>query len=179
MLFQIATGYEDIKKFPQEDIIYIVSSLDRSKEHNLPFFFTDGHARSAKAAKYTDEKDVLYAMNGYYLKGYEQKESKPFEPLELVPSRVKEVDEFLKREASISEMKRLEHVANFIQGFESPYGLELLTTIDFLAKKTNSLDTKVIQTELSKWSMRKGDLFPPNHINLAIGHLENHKKALY
>ncbi len=57
MLYQIATGYEDVKKFPQEEIVYLISSFEKIKEHGCSFFFTDGHARSATAAKYNNEKD--------------------------------------------------------------------------------------------------------------------------
>lgn len=57
MLFQIATGWEDIKKYPQEDIIYYISSVSKIKEYNLEYFFTDGHARSSTSIHYTNDKD--------------------------------------------------------------------------------------------------------------------------
>ena len=57
MLYQIATGWEDIKKYPQEEIIYYISSVGKIKEHHLACFFTDGHARSSTSTPYTNDAD--------------------------------------------------------------------------------------------------------------------------
>ena len=57
MLYQIAKGYEDIIKYPQEDIIYLISSFDRVKSNNLIYFFTDGNARSETTTSYVSESD--------------------------------------------------------------------------------------------------------------------------
>lgn len=58
MLYQIASGWEDIQKYPQEDIIYYISSLDRIKASGLAYFFTDGHARSKTSITYTNDADL-------------------------------------------------------------------------------------------------------------------------
>jgi hypothetical protein len=70
MLYQIATGWEDILKHPQERIIYYITSLDKVKLAGLQFFFTDGHARSKTSTVYTDQADLerldwdaIYATN--------------------------------------------------------------------------------------------------------------------
>jgi len=57
MLYQIAKGYEDIIKYPQEKIVYLISSFNQVKMHNLPYFFTDGNARSETTNNYTAEDD--------------------------------------------------------------------------------------------------------------------------
>jgi hypothetical protein len=57
MLFQIATGFEGIRQFGQQEIIYLITSLDSIKTHKLNYFFTDGHARSLTSSKYVDDKD--------------------------------------------------------------------------------------------------------------------------
>jgi hypothetical protein len=58
MLYQIASGWEDIRKYPQEDIIYYISSLDQIKLAGLEYFFTDGHARSRTSTVYTSDSDL-------------------------------------------------------------------------------------------------------------------------
>lgn len=70
MLYQIATGWEDIQKYSQEDIIYYITSLDVIKSAGLEFFFTDGHARSRTSTAYSDEANLqkldweaIYATN--------------------------------------------------------------------------------------------------------------------
>ncbi|MDR3697136.1 macro domain-containing protein [Mucilaginibacter sp.] len=122
-------------------------------------------------------RHVLYALNGYYIKGYEQKEAKPFETLELVASKRDEVKDFIDKSASVTEKERLDKVAEFIQGFESPYGLELLATVDFLSHTHSLTDAESIKKEL--WSQRKKDLFPLHHIQLAINHLDKYRNILY
>ncbi len=57
MLYQIALGYEDIIKYSQEDIVYLISSFDKVKLHNLVYFFTDGNARSETTTAYVSEAD--------------------------------------------------------------------------------------------------------------------------
>lgn len=57
MLFQIATGWENIRQLPQQDIIYLISSVESIKQHGLAFFFTDGHARSETSTFYNQVKD--------------------------------------------------------------------------------------------------------------------------
>jgi len=57
MLYQIATGWEDIEQIDQEEIIYVVSSFDKIKGAKIPFFYSNGHARSDTSDKYIHEKD--------------------------------------------------------------------------------------------------------------------------
>ena len=122
-------------------------------------------------------RHVLHILIGYYIKGYEQKEARPFETLELVVSKKEEVNTYLSENASKEEKERLDKVAEFIQGFESPYGLELLATVDYLYYSTKIADASAIKNEL--WSQRKQDLFPINHIQLALNHLNKYKSDLY
>jgi len=57
MLFQIATGYEDVEKHLQQEIVYLISSVDQIKANNLQYFFTDGHARSETSTYFNSEDD--------------------------------------------------------------------------------------------------------------------------
>jgi hypothetical protein len=59
MLYQIATGWEGIEKIPQEEIIYMVSSFQKVTDLQLPYFFTDGHARAKTSEKFTDPVDLV------------------------------------------------------------------------------------------------------------------------
>lgn len=70
MLFQIATGWEDIEQIHQSQIVYLISSVEIVLKHKLIFFFSDGHARSRTSKKYTSihnlvklDWDAIYAKN--------------------------------------------------------------------------------------------------------------------
>jgi len=58
MLYQIASGWEDIRKYPQEEIIYYISSLNLIKSAGLEYFFTDGYACSKTSTAYTNDADL-------------------------------------------------------------------------------------------------------------------------
>lgn len=124
-------------------------------------------------------RHILYAVNGYYLKGYEQKDAKPFEPLELMIEKSTEVKDFLEKTLSIEDKKRLETIGVFIEGFESPYGLELLATVDYLAEESQTLNPEIIKAGLQKWSQRKQEMFSEQHIRLAMEHLKKFSSLLY
>jgi O-acetyl-ADP-ribose deacetylase (regulator of RNase III) len=124
-------------------------------------------------------RHLLFAINGYYLKGYEQKDAKPFEPLELVVEKMHEVKTYLDDNLTLEEKRRLEEVSSFIEGFESPYGLELLATIDFLAHEKQSLLLSSIKSGLVTWSQRKTELFAEQHVQLALEHLNKYTNRLY
>ena len=68
MLLQIATGWENIPKIDQQEIIYLISSVPAIQSCHLEFFFTDGHARSETVSRYTqsndfDNWDLIYASH--------------------------------------------------------------------------------------------------------------------
>jgi len=46
MLYKIATGWEEIEQHSQDDIIYLVTTLERIEEPGLSYVYTDGHARA-------------------------------------------------------------------------------------------------------------------------------------
>jgi hypothetical protein len=58
MLYKIATGWEEIEQHPQEDIIYLVTTLQRIEEAGLRYVYTDGHAR-ARITNFYNSRDDL------------------------------------------------------------------------------------------------------------------------
>jgi ssDNA thymidine ADP-ribosyltransferase, DarT len=44
MLLNVKTGYNDVIKRPNDEIVILVSSLERLTEHGTRFVFTNGHA---------------------------------------------------------------------------------------------------------------------------------------
>ena len=174
MLLQLLYHYRALGEFTSEFAAEKLSYfLQRFGEKQLKLNFQKG-AYGPYSGKV---RHILYAVNGYYLKGFEQKDAKPFEPLEIIVEKAGEVHEYIKNNLKVEEQQRLAEVARFIQGFESPYGLELLATVDFLIEENKTFDTAIILQKL--WSERKKNIFPQQHIELAIHHLSNSKGQLY
>ncbi len=58
MLYSIHTGFVQGFTGSQRDIIYLVSSVQKVKESEIPFVFTDGHAYELISNFYNKEKDL-------------------------------------------------------------------------------------------------------------------------
>lgn len=154
MLLHLLYSYRALGEFTSEFAAEKLSYfLQRFGEKQLKLDFQEGiyGPYSGKV------RHILFAVNGYYLKGYEQKDAKPFEPLQIMVDKAPQVQNFIKNELSKEEQGRLSKVAALIKGFETPYGLELLATVDFIISKTNAFDLEKITQSL--WSERKKDLF--------------------
>jgi O-acetyl-ADP-ribose deacetylase (regulator of RNase III) len=176
MLLQLLYSYRALGEFTSEFAAEKLSYfLQRFGEKQLKLNFLKG-----MYGPYSGKvRHVLYAINGYYLKGYEQKAAKPFEALQLVVDKIPEVKFYLDSNLTIEERKRLDDITVFIQGFESPYGLELLATIDFIVHEGKSLSLDTIKNSLTNWSQRKTELFSDTHISLALEHLNKYNTRLY
>ena len=124
-------------------------------------------------------RHVLFARNGAYLTGLSQKDAKPFQALPLRVDRKTEVLDYLEKNTGVQERERLEAVQSLIDGFQSPAGLELLATLDYLINEHKSFDLTVLSAELKKWSSRKNKMFTEYQINVAMQRLKLFSNTLY
>jgi O-acetyl-ADP-ribose deacetylase (regulator of RNase III) len=108
---------------------------------------------------------VLETLEGHFIRGYAG-DAKPDVEVELLPGAVEEADAFLAghREA----LERLDRVTTAIEGFETPYGMELLASVHWAAvhQKAKGAADEVVDAVL-RWNDRKRALFDPKHIRLA------------
>jgi hypothetical protein len=65
--------------------------------------------------------------------------------------------------------QRLERVGNLIFGYETPYGMELLATVHWVATKeiNPAVDSTQAISLVHEWSERKRKLLAPQHIRKA------------
>ena len=68
----------------------------------------------------------------------------------------------------------LERVKQLIEGFETPYGMELLSTVHWVVKHEAGIqgDLEAIRERVESWNQRKKDLMKPQHIQKAYSRLE-------
>ncbi|MDH0869818.1 type II toxin-antitoxin system antitoxin DNA ADP-ribosyl glycohydrolase DarG [Agrobacterium pusense] len=89
----------------------------------------------------------------------------------VVPEAYKLADEFLQGD----ERRRAEEVINraslLFEGYESPYGMELLSSVHFLADHEKISDVSDIQKALSGWNAQKGEKFSSDIIGIAYSRL--------
>ena len=91
-------------------------------------------------------RHVLRAIEGYFVTGYADGGDAPDEELELVPSAVEAARAFLADKARTRG--RFERVAELVDGFESPFGLELLATVHWVSKR--SLERALLTRQLRR-----------------------------
>lgn len=110
-------------------------------------------------------RHVLRAVEGHLVSGYADGGDAPDKQLELVPGSVTEAQTFLKEDEET--IARFERVAHLVEGFESPFGLELLATVHWLAAREKVDDPEEIVRQVYVWNDRK-KRFSPRQIRLAV-----------
>lgn len=114
---------------------------------------------------------VLQRLEGHYFRGYGDRSRGA--SIRLLPGAAEKARHFLRDEREAKE--RLETVARLIEGFETPYGLELLATVHWVAVETRDGPTlNSVVAGVNAWSKRKRDTFRTNHIAKAWDRLREH-----
>ncbi len=113
---------------------------------------------------------VLERIEGHFTRGYGDSQ-KPDVEIELLDGATDEADRFL--EGRFASIERLERVAELIEGFETPYGMELLSSVYWVAKhdKPSTANTDEIVKRLHGWNARKREMFKTEHIQVATDRL--------
>lgn len=108
---------------------------------------------------------VLKHIEGHYIRGYGDGTSRA--EIYVLPEGREAAQTFLEKEPEAQE--RLERVSSLITGFETPYGLELLATVHWVAKENPKAakDSEQAIALVHGWSERKRKLFKPEHIRKA------------
>ncbi len=111
---------------------------------------------------------VLQRMEGHFIRGYgdRSKDSQIY----LLAGAVQQAEQFLADDAEAAQ--RLQQVSQLIEGFETPYGMELLATVHWITDESKTSDNKVIQQGFTGWSPRKAKLMQPKHIDKALTRLK-------
>ena len=115
---------------------------------------------------------VLETLEGHFIRGYGDSQ-KPDVEIELLPGATDEADRFLARNADAGP--RLQRVADLIDGFETPYGMELLSSVHWVACHVESpvRDADQAIRALHGWNERKRLMFKPEHVRVAWDRLQD------
>ena len=97
--------------------------------------------------------------------GYADGGDAPDKPLQLVPGAIEDATAFLGEHTETRE--RFDQVTKLVEGFESPYGLELLATVHWVMKHEQAASVDEIVSHIHAWNARKLQ-FTPRQIGLAV-----------
>ncbi len=86
--------------------------------------------------------------------------------ISLMPDAVVEAQRFLEEHGEKQSLARLDKVQRLIEGFETPYGMELLATVHWVSMHVENPPASVEEAipRVQEWSSRKAELFTPKHI---------------
>ncbi len=101
-------------------------------------------------------------------------DSRPFEVLELNQDKIDEVEEYILKNCTESQKINLQKVSKQINGFESPFGMELLATTHWVVYKENAQNLEQAQNKIYHWAKnpeRKQRLFDTFVIKTALERL--------
>ncbi len=169
VLYEQVRNGEFVSEFSAEKIAYFLQRFGAKETFKLDFQPNFYGPYSGKV------KHVLYYLNGSYIMGYSSKDKKPFEELGLIPDAESEVIAFLNKAENADYKSTVEKTKTFLNGFYSPFGLELLSTIDFIISEKKANTNEAIAKELENWSDRKKTLFNnPRFIQIAIENIQLH-----
>jgi O-acetyl-ADP-ribose deacetylase (regulator of RNase III) len=112
---------------------------------------------------------VLQRLEGHYLRGATDR--KPDTEVWLLEGAEVAADQLLANDDGARA--RLHRVAALIEGFETPYSMELLATVHWVAhhEAQAAVDVEVCVHRVHAWSDRKRKLLEPPHIRIAWEHL--------
>lgn len=169
VLFDLVKSGEFVSEFAAEKIAYFLQRFGAKDVFKLKFEPNFYGPYSGKV------KHVLYYLNGSYITGYSSKDKKPFEELGLMMDAEDEVNNYLNGEENSNNKIIIDKTKTFLNGFYSPFGLELLSSIDFIMTEKNVTSPDEISKYLNGWSERKQTMFNnPKFVSIAIKNLQQH-----
>lgn len=126
--------------------------------------------KEAEYGPYADKlRFLLQTLNGHYISGLGDFNSKS--DIELMVGAEQEAVSFLSEHPETQ--RRLEIVARLIEGFETPYGMELLATVHWAATRKSAETPEDALRIVRSWTARKGNLFGEDHVRITWERLED------
>jgi O-acetyl-ADP-ribose deacetylase (regulator of RNase III) len=109
-------------------------------------------------------RHVLSLMEGHFITGYGDAEDNPERQINLLPEVLPQAERFLKDHPST--LNHFQRVVDLISGFETPFGMELLSTVHWVATREGALTANQAVSTTYGWSPRKR-MFQEKHIKVA------------
>lgn len=139
-----------------------------------------GRFAANRYGPYSDPvRHLLDSLDGSYLHCERRvAEARPFDPIRFRHDRKDRVRAYLTTPEASVYRPALDHVTAKIDGFQSPHGLELLATVDWLRHRSGTeMATTPMMAAIAAWpgpegsAARKAKVFTADQVQIAITHL--------
>lgn len=108
---------------------------------------------------------LLLTLEGHWITGVGDLSGDKGTEIQLMPESHTNSAEFLK--SDYTTLGRIDHVAELISGFETPYGLELLSTVHWVVNQESASTIREATEAVQEWNKRKAKLFGDDDIRIA------------
>lgn len=116
----------------------------------------------------------LQAMEGHFIRGYGDRSQRvlDLQPIIALPGVEAETDAWIQHN-SPDLRQQVQKVLDLIDGFASPYGLELLATVQWAANHETDDQSSAasLLAAVRAWNRRKATLFTETHVGAAYDRL--------
>ncbi|MDD4952907.1 MAG: Appr-1-p processing protein, partial [Desulfovibrionaceae bacterium] len=135
----------------------------------LRLHFVKGHY-----GPYADNlRHVLNLLDRHYIIGWGDAPNSPLTPLRILPEALQAAEAWLADHPDT--MARFQRVVSLSEGFESPYGMELLGTVHWVAVKEidpAQLGVDAVLAVVQAWTDRKSRMFSRQHVEVALDQIK-------
>lgn len=120
-------------------------------------------------------RHLIQSMEGAYLVGFGDGTSKVLEhePIALTDRAHEELDRYLAQRDSSAEAAVVSSVLTFIEGFEGPYGVELLASTHWVAVEQHTNEPHEAAEAVRSWTKRKGRIYTDDRVSSALRHIQS------
>jgi len=165
-LYEIVRNGNDVSEFAAEKCAYFLQRFGCEDEFNLSFSPEVYGPYSGRV------RFILNKLNGAYLSGYYDMNLGPFDEIGIKVDSRKEIEDYLLHYGNKNLKLIADKTCEFLGSFSSNFGLELLSSIDYIISNTGKNDIDSVVAAINEWSPRKADLFNNNaYFTLAVDHL--------
>ena len=109
-------------------------------------------------------RHVLNVIEGHFIIGFADAADRPDTQIQLISEAARKADIFLEKHNSTRE--HFDRVADLINGFETPFGMELLSTVHWVATRERAKTAEQAIKKTYSWNVRK-QMFKEEHITIA------------
>lgn len=116
---------------------------------------------------------MLRRLDSHYLRGVGDDSNDPRKLLEMIPEGVEDAHNRTAADDNLNQ--RLDRVKRLIDGYEDPYGMEMLSTVHWVMVTDAQAREDVVRAIecVHAWNDRKRKLLKPDHLAKAWQHLKN------
>ena len=140
--------------------------------HKLMYFMQESGEelrlkyKKAQFGPYADNlRHVLNTIEDHFISGYEDGGDAPTKQLKIIPKAVEDAKNYLINKKNTNE--NFAKVAKLVDGFETPFGLELLSTVHWVVKNENASNLEEVISKIYNWNERKKQ-FSKKQIQIAF-----------